>query len=283
MERFCIVTNKSKDLNLEVTDHIKDYLISHGKECVIADCAVGLSKESNAIGREFMSFIPEDTDCCIVLGGDGTMLQAARSVAFQDIPLLGVNLGTLRYLAEVERSGIDEAMSRLLSGDYYVEDRMMLRGVLGDRKDYALNDIVISRASDIQAIDYNIYVNDLLLYSYHADGIIISTPTGSTGYNMSAGGPLVEPSANMTLLTPICPHTLNSRSMVLSADTRIEVELLPGRGKRDLKVVAAYDGSGTIEMKAGDKMVINKSKKTTKIIKLNRVSFLELLGKKFSM
>lgn len=283
MERFCIVTNKSKDVNLEVTGHIKDYLISHGKECVVADSATGLSKESNAIGREFMSQIPEDTDCCIVLGGDGTMLQAVRSVAFQDIPLLGVNLGTLGYLAEVEKSGIDEAMSRLLSGDYYVEDRMMLRGVLGDRKDYALNDIVISRASDIQAIDYNIYVNDLLLYSYHADGIIISTPTGSTGYNMSAGGPIVEPSANMTLLTPICPHTLNSRSMVLSADARIEVELLPGRSKRNPKVVAAYDGSGAIEMNSGDRMVINKSKKITKIIKFNRVSFLEVLGKKFSM
>lgn len=283
MERFCIVTNKSKDVNLEVTGHIKDYLISHGKKCVVADSATGLSKESNAIGREFMSQIPEDTDCCIVLGGDGTMLQAARSVAFQDIPLLGVNLGTLGYLAEVEKSGIDEAMSRLLSGDYYVEDRMMLRGVLGDRKDYALNDIVISRASDIQAIDYNIYVNDLLLYSYHADGIIISTPTGSTGYNMSAGGPIVEPSANMTLLTPICPHTLNSRSMVLSADARIEVELLPGRSKRNPKVVAAYDGSGAIEMNSGDRMVINKSKKITKIIKFNRVSFLEVLGKKFSM
>ncbi|MBR4357946.1 MAG: NAD(+)/NADH kinase [Butyrivibrio sp.] len=283
MERFCIVTNKSKDVNLEVTGHIKDYLISHGKECVVADSATGLSKESNAIGREFMSQIPEDTDCCIVLGGDGTMLQAARSVAFQDIPLLGVNLGTLGYLAEVEKSGIDEAMSRLLSGDYYVEDRMMLRGVIGDRKDYALNDIVISRASDIQAIDYNIYVNDLLLYSYHADGIIISTPTGSTGYNMSAGGPIVEPSANMTLLTPICPHTLNSRSMVLSADARIEVELLPGRSKRNPKVVAAYDGSGAIEMNSGDRMVINKSKKITKIIKFNRVSFLEVLGKKFSM
>jgi len=283
MERFCIVTNKSKDVSLEVTGHIKEYLIDHGKKCVVADSAIGPSKEANAIGREFMSFIPEDTDCCIVLGGDGTMLQAARSVAFQDIPLLGVNLGTLGYLAEVEKSGIDDAMSRLLSGDYYVEDRMMLRGVLNDRKDYALNDIVISRASDIQAIDYNIYVNDLLLYSYHADGIIISTPTGSTGYNMSAGGPIVEPSANMTLLTPICPHTLNSRSMVLSADAIIEVELIPGRSKRRPKVVAAYDGSGAIEMNAGDKMVINKSKKTTKIIRLNRVSFLEVLGKKFSM
>ncbi|MBO4456456.1 MAG: NAD(+)/NADH kinase [Butyrivibrio sp.] len=283
MERFCIVTNKSKDINLEVTGHIVDYLQKHGKSCVIADTAIGLSKESNAIGREFMTNIPEDTDCCIVLGGDGTMLQAARSVAFQDIPLLGVNLGTLGYLAVVEKSGIDDAMTRLLSGDYYIEDRMMLRGVIGDKKDYALNDIVISRASEIQAINYNIYVNDLLLYSYHADGIIVATPTGSTGYNMSAGGPIVEPSANMILLTPICPHTLNSRSVVLSADARIVVELLPGRDNRMPTVAAAYDGSGVLELKAGDRMEIHRSKKTTKIIKFNRVSFLEILGKKFSM
>ena len=102
MERFCIVTNKSKDENLEVTGHIKEYLTSHGKECVVADCAIGLSKESNAIGREFMSFIPEDTDCCIVLGGDGTMLQAARSVAFPSasvriLHLIGSYLNQYRF------------------------------------------------------------------------------------------------------------------------------------------------------------------------------------------
>ena len=281
MEQFCIVTNKTKDKNLEITGYIKKYLEGHGKKCIVAESAG--KPASDAIGREFMSSVPEDSDCCIVLGGDGTMLEAARSLAFLDIPIIGVNLGTMGYLAEVEKSNIDEALSRLISGEYEIEDRMMLHGSINGKEDYALNDIVISRASAIQAINYNIYVDDLLLCSYHADGIIISTPTGSTGYNMSAGGPIVEPSGNMILLTPICPHTLNSRSMVLSADKSITIELTDGSRKRDNKVVAAFDGSGVIDMNVGDRIEIKKSGKKTKILRLNRVSFLEVLSKKFSM
>ena len=281
MEQFCIVTNKTKDKNLEITGYIKKYLEGHGKKCIVAESAG--KPASDAIGREFMSSVPEDSDCCIVLGGDGTMLEAARSLAFLDIPIIGVNLGTMGYLAEVEKGNIDEALSRLISGEYEIEDRMMLHGSINGKEDYALNDIVISRASAIQAINYNIYVDDLLLCSYHADGIIISTPTGSTGYNMSAGGPIVEPSGNMILLTPICPHTLNSRSMVLSADKSITIELTDGSRKRDNKVVAAFDGSGVIDMNVGDRIEINKSGKKTKILRLNRVSFLEVLSKKFSM
>ncbi len=281
MEQFCIVTNKTKDKNLEITGYIKKYLEDHGKKCIVAESAG--KPASDAIGREFMSSVPEDSDCCIVLGGDGTMLEAARSLAFLDIPIIGVNLGTMGYLAEVEKSNIDEALSRLISGEYEIEDRMMLHGSINGKEDYALNDIVISRASAIQAINYNIYVDGLLLCSYHADGIIISTPTGSTGYNMSAGGPIVEPSGNMILLTPICPHTLNSRSMVLSADKSITIELTDGSRKRDNKVVAAFDGSGVIDMNVGDRIEINKSGKKTKILRLNRVSFLEVLSKKFSM
>ena len=281
MEQFCIVTNKTKDKNLEITGYIKKYLEGHGKKCIVAESAG--KPASDVIGREFMSSVPEDSDCCIVLGGDGTMLEAARSLAFLDIPIIGVNLGTMGYLAEVEKSNIDEALSRLISGEYEIEDRMMLHGCINGKEDYALNDIVISRASAIQAINYNIYVDDLLLCSYHADGIIISTPTGSTGYNMSAGGPIVEPSGNMILLTPICPHTLNSRSMVLSADKSITIELTDGSRKRDNKVVAAFDGSGVIDMNVGDRIEISKSGKKTKILRLNRVSFLEVLSKKFSM
>ena len=281
MEKFCIVTNKTKDKNLEITGYIIKYLEGHGKTCTIAE-TTGKPSEGT-IGRDFMSSIPEDSDCCIVLGGDGTMLEAARSLAFLDIPIIGVNLGTMGYLAEVEKSGIDEALVKLLSGEYETEDRMMLHGSINGKKDYALNDIVITRASTIQAINYNIYINDLLLCEYHADGIIISTPTGSTGYNMSAGGPIVEPSANMILLTPICPHTLNSRSMVLPADARVSIELTDSFKNRNSKVVAAYDGGGIIDMKVGDRIDIRRSKKTTKILKLNRVSFLEVLSKKFSM
>ena len=158
---------------------------------------------------------------------------------------------------------------------------MMLYGSVGNKNDYALNDIVITRRSVIQTINFDIYVNGLFLCNYHADGIIISTPTGSTGYSMSAGGPIVEPSANMILVTPICPHTINSRNMVLSSHTKIEVVIREGRDDSNQEVVAYFDGSGRIDMNTGDRIVIEKSNKKTKIIKLNRVSFLEVLGKKF--
>lgn len=281
MERFVIVTNKSKDKDLAMTKYIKSFLEERGKTCVIAD-----KNENNSFyheGREFLSSIPEDAECVIVLGGDGTMLQAARSAAYHDIPLIGVNMGTMGYLAEVEKSGVDEALSRILSGDYDTQERMMLFGSVGEKSDYALNDIVITRNSSMQMniVNFDIYVNDLFLCNYHADGIIISTPTGSTGYNMSAGGPIVEPSANLILITPICPHTLNSRSMVLPENTKIRIVIKEGRDNRNQEVVAFFDGSGKIEMSTGDSICIEKSAKITKIIKLNRVSFLEVLGKKF--
>lgn len=280
MERFCIVTNKSKDTDLKMTMYIKDYLEKHGKKCVIAE-DMPFSSQGERVRRDHMSTIPEDAECCIVLGGDGTMLQAARSAAYVDIPLIGVNLGTLGYLAEVEKGGVDDALAKILEGQYDLEDRMMLYGSAAGQNDYALNDIVITKVSAIQAIAFDVYVNDLFLSNYHADGIIISTPTGSTGYSMSAGGPIVEPSANMILITPICPHTINSRSMVLSADTKIKVVMGPGRDGNNQESVAYFDGSGTINLNTGDSINIEKAGKTTKILKLNRVSFLQALGKKF--
>ncbi len=280
MDKFCIVTNRVKDKDLKVTNHIKAYLEKRGKKVVIAT-EKNEEEDPLFITRKHLSIIPEDTELVIVLGGDGTMLQAARSTAVLDIPLIGVNLGTLGYLAEVEKGGIDAALEKILAGKYEIEDRMMLCGQMNEQKGDCLNDIVITRYTSIAAVDYNIYVNDLLLCSYHADGIIVSTPTGSTGYNMSAGGPIVEPSANMILITPICPHTLNSRSLVLSADTKIEIGIGQFRDGLNQKVVASFDGSGIIEMTTGDKITIKKSSKTTKILRLNRVSFLEVLGEKF--
>ncbi len=279
MDKFCIVTNRSKDRHLTVTNHIKEYLEARGKTCVVA-------KEKNEedqiyVQRKYLSVIPEDTDLCIVLGGDGTMLQAARSIAYLDIPLLGVNMGTMGYLAEVEESGIDEALDRVLEGRYEIDERMMLRGSLEGKKDYSLNDIIITRYKDISTIGYNIFINDQFLYSYYADGLIISTPTGSTGYNMSAGGPIIEPSGSMILVTPVCPHSLNSRSLVFSPTTRITVELMPARDGGSKKAIASFDGSGTILMHNGDKIEIRMSKKTTKILRLNRVSFLDIISKKF--
>lgn len=279
MDRFCIVANRTKDKNFELAEHIKKYLEDRGKTCVIA--TESTEEDPLLVVRKHLSVIPDDTELCIVLGGDGTMLQAARSIAYMDIPLIGINLGTMGFLTEVEESATDEALDKILNGEYEIEDRMMLRGAVEGKKDYSLNDIIVTRYQDVSTIRYNIYINDQFLCSYYADGLIVSTPTGSTGYNMSAGGPIIEPLANMILVTPVCPHTLNSRSLVFSPETRIEVELISKRDGENQQAIVCFDGSGKLLMNTGDRIEIKKSKKTTKILRLGRVSFLEVISKKF--
>jgi NAD+ kinase len=283
MEKFCIVTNLSKDKNLSLTSHIKDYLEQRGKICVVAKERT--EEDPLLVKRNHLSVIPEDTDLCIVLGGDGTLLQAARSIAYMDIPIIGVNLGQMGYLTEVEADDIDSALDKILEGSYEIEERMMLRGSLEKegKKDYSLNDIILTRYQGISTIGYNIFIDDQFLCSYYADGLVVATPTGSTGYNMSAGGPIIEPDAQMILVTPICPHTLNSRSLLFSPEKKITLELLNGRDGNSMQAIASFDGSGTILLNSGDKIEIIRSKKTTKIIRLRRVSFLEMISKKFEI
>ncbi|MCR4904292.1 MAG: NAD(+)/NADH kinase [Butyrivibrio sp.] len=283
MEHFFIITNRSKDADFEETNYIRDFLEKNGKKCDIAEYSDAAKCDNSLENRAYATAVPDGVDCCIVLGGDGTMLQAARNVIDRDIPLLGVNLGTLGYLAEVEKNSVESALKQILAENFEIEDRMMLYGeTTGGITDYALNDIVIARGSAIQVINLNIYVNGLFLTSYHADGVIMATPTGSTGYSMSAGGPIVEPSAEMILMTPICPHTLNTRSIILSQDDNVTVEIGSGRAGSVLEVEATFDGSKNLTLKTGDKIEITKASKTTRILKLNKVSFLEALHGKLN-
>ena len=166
------------------------------------------------------SQIPEDTQCVLVIGGDGTLLQASRDLQEKNIPLLGINMGTLGYLAEVEESGVRDALDKLLADEYVVEERMMLEGAAFHNgkqilQDIALNDIVIGRQGRLRILDFRVYVNGEFLNASSADGIILSTPTGSTGYSLSVGGPIVSPEASLILISHIAPHTLNNRSIVL--------------------------------------------------------------------
>lgn len=266
MEYFYIIDNRKKDPGCKVAGEIQEFLRSHGKKCDIA-------KENGDV--------PDNADCCLVLGGDGTMLRAAHSVLGRNIPLLGVNLGTLGYLAEVEKGNINDALGQLIADKYEIDSRMMLRGKCnGNDCNYALNDIVIARKELLQIININLYVNDMLLSTYRADGIIISTPTGSTGYNMSAGGPIVEPGARMILCTPICSHNISGRSIVLSPDDRVVVEIGEGKDNTITEAEANCDGTSGFVMKTGDSIEITRADITTSILRLSRISFLELLHRK---
>lgn len=278
MQHFYIVTNRHKDPELKVTERIRSYIEERGGSCIVQ-----VKEPSPQTKAE----ITDDIECMLVIGGDGTMLQAARDTVEKRIPMLGINMGTVGYLTEVELPGIENALDKLFSDEYELEERMMLIGVIkkeGDdpQEDWALNDIAITRCGSLQVIQYSIYVNDLFLYSYSADGVLVSTPTGSTGYNLSAGGPIVEPKAKLLMITPICPHTLNTRSIILSAEDRIEIKIEAGREGEKLEVEANFDGSHKVTLRTEDRIEIRQSEKKTDIVKLSNASFLEVLHKKMN-
>lgn len=230
-------------------------------------------------------WIPEGTQCILVLGGDGTLIQAARDTVNRRIPLLGVNLGNLGYLAEIEKAGVLDAMDSLMADDYTLEPRMMLEGLVcrkreGTVRNLAFNDIVVNRAGALRVIDYEIYVNGEFLNRYSADGIIVSTPTGSTGYSLSAGGPIVSPMASMIVVTPICPHTLTARSIVLSGEDQVTIRLGAGRRVDREEAFATFDGEVSVPIATGDYVEIQKSEKTAELLKISKISFLEVLRNK---
>lgn len=262
MKKFHVLTNIEKDPELTVSGHIRDYLGNKGCICTIQT------------GFDTADDILMDSDCVIVLGGDGTMIRAADIIKGRK-PIIGVNLGTLGFLQEVEASHVEEMLERLINDDYQIERRMMLKS--GDGQ-LALNDIVVSRKGSLKILYLNIYVNDRMLSNYKADGIVISTPTGSTAYNLSAGGPIVEPSAEAILLTPICPHNLGARSIVLSPTDKIRVEVLPGRGDAE----ATFDGGAEIPLVGGGSIEITKADIVTTVIKIGKESFIEVLSRKMN-
>lgn len=291
MNQFYIITNSEKDKNLETTKQIYDYLTAHGKSCTVREyqktekVCLNQEKVQKEVGYTNADWIPEGTQCILVLGGDGTLIQAARDTVDRGIPLLGINLGNLGYLAEIEKSGIVDALDSLMTDVYTLEPRMMLEGTVcrkgsGDIHNLALNDIVVNRAGALRVIDYEIYVNGEFLNRYSADGIIVSTPTGSTGYSLSAGGPIVSPMASMIVVTPICPHTLTARSIVLSGEDQVTIRLGSGRRVEREEAFATFDGEVSVPIATGDYVEIRKSEKTADILKISKISFLEVLRNK---
>lgn len=283
MEHFYIIANSEKPESVTLRDKIVGYLNRRGKTCSYQENAQ--PSENPAYSFTDPARVPEDIDAVLVLGGDGTVIQAARDLARRDVPFLGINVGTLGYLTEVEASEYGQALDTLIRGEYYLEKRMMLCGEVftEEGKTYAgkaLNDIVISRQGVLRVVNFQIFVNGRYLNSYNADGMIISTPTGSTGYNLSAGGPIVEPGAEMLLITPICPHTLNARSIVLSGHDQVEIVIGPGRKMEKDRAVATFDGDTEIGLVSGERVKIRRSIHATKLIKLNDQSFLEVLSRK---
>ncbi len=220
-------------------------------------------------------------DLIVVLGGDGTMIATARLLDNRDVPVIGINYGSLGYLTEVSVEEMTGALDAALAGDYQLDRRMMLAAELtrGDEqllRNRVLNDVVISKSALARIIEIEMHLDGQLVNCFRADGLIVSTPTGSTAYNLSAGGPIIYPSMNAIVITPICPHTLSNRPLVVPDDA--EIELILKTGKEEVAIT--LDGQVGYPMEKGDRVRITKSRTTFNLVQpINRNYFEVLRGK----
>ncbi|MGB4504442.1 MAG: NAD(+)/NADH kinase [Syntrophaceticus sp.] len=224
----------------------------------------------------------EEVDMILTLGGDGTLLGAARQVADKGIPILGVNLGQLGFLTDLEMPDLFPCLEKLVEGDYEIEPRMMLDAqVLREgspvKNIIAFNDVVIAKGPISRIIRLETYVDRDYLASYRADGIIIASPTGSTAYSLSAGGPIVNPVLELMIVTPICPHTLHARPFILSDNQEIRVIMRTGTSE----VMLTIDGQVGFPLQKNDNIVVRKAEVYTKLVKVKKRSFSEVLRMKF--
>jgi len=222
-----------------------------------------------------------DSDMLICFGGDGTILHAAKDAAARQVPILGVNMGSVGFMAELEHSELS-LLSKVTAGKYTLESRMMLDvSVKRDGKtiyeDMALNDAVLTKGAVARIVDLSVYGDGVLISDFGGDGVIVSTPTGSTAYSMAAGGPIVEPSAESLIITPICAHALQAKSFVLGRDRTVEVRTERHNRK---SVYLSVDGGKAFKLLGGDRVVIHRSLHTTKLVRLTDKSFYTIVSEK---
>ena len=284
MNKFCVITNTGKDKSYETAEYIRALIEKSGKQCIMVNDRFDIEKKEGYIDAED---VPEDAECLLILGGDGTMIQAAKDFCHKEIPLLGVNLGTLGFLTEVEKQNIEESLQEIYKGSYKIERRIMLEGICEENgtiryNGVALNDFVLNKSKECRLITLHVYVNEELMDTYVCDGLIISTPTGSTAYNLSAGGPVLTPEVRAFIITPICPHSLNKRSLVLSAQEKIVIKVGKSKEVTYDYAVVNVDGASMLELKTGDEIKLACSEKETKIVKLTKASFYNRLRSKLN-
>lgn len=275
MKAFLIVANGLKDNTKECVDQLTAFLNQEkvGFHIVWIQYSTNLMEEMH--GKDLSGY-----EAAIVIGGDGTLIRASRALKEHMMPLIGVNVGNIGYLCEVDREHIIPSMRRILNGEYTLEKRMLLRGKTVDTQQDALNEIAIYRGGKLCIVLLELYVNGQYLTTYRGDGLVIATPTGSTGYNMSCGGPIVNPASSMILVTPIAPHsTTSSRSIVLEDSSEIEIRPVHRDGQQDPEeILVSFDGADTRSLT--EPIRIWKSDNETLLVKLTQNSFLETLKQK---
>ncbi len=274
-----LVVNYEKKKAQEITLRIVDWLsLKKIKVYIEGD-------KGKTIGREDLSCPTEKflnkVELIISLGGDGTLLRAARLAAFTDIPVFGVNLGGLGFLTQISSDDLEKSLEKLYQEKYFLDERMMLdcsvkRKDKEIKKFTALNDIVIGKGAFARIICLATYVNDDYVITYSADGLVISTSTGSTAYSLSAGGPIVNPSINSMILTPICPHTLSARPLIIGENDQVRITLESG----EEEVMVTIDGQEGFTLEPEDEVIVKKSIHKARLITFKEKSFYAILREK---
>ena len=266
-------------------------LLSGKAEILLTDEVFYLPAEKAEKNRKYLESVAESygakvmklkeffdiADVVVVTGGDGSLLRAAPGAAMAGKPLLGINLGRVGYLASAEKGSLEKVAEQLLSGDYTINEHLMLSTVCDGKTVLALNDVVISRSEMGRILEFSLYVDDEYVDTYTADGMVIATPTGSTAYSLSAGGPVAYPYMDMLIITPICAHGLSSRPIVVPADKKITVKL---GNKYNYRALVSADGHIIKKLTTNGTITVKKSDKKTRLIKTNNCGFYELLRMK---
>lgn len=282
MKKFCVITNSYKDEKCHLATEVSNYIIRNGGSCVVIDSVDEFTGAYRTISE---NEIPKGVECAIAIGGDGTLLHTAKDFENLDIVFVGINKGNMGFLTEIGPKDWEESIYKLLNNEFEIEPRMMLNGIVKRGEDViyngnVLNDIVIHRGDALAISDYNVYVNGKFLVKYQADGLILSTPTGSSAYNLSAGGPVAEPTSELIILTPICPHSFGSRSIIFTKKDHIVVEIGITRTPNVEKRKIAFDGDKDVAVISGDNIEISVASVATKIARLDQESFIQVIKDK---
>ena len=234
------------------------------------------NKNENFTVLEHKEFVKK-VDIVVVFGGDGTLLNAARKYLNYDIPILGINMGNVGFLTDISTDNFEKTFKEVLDGNYKIEERNLVSAKFGNNHLYGLNEVVIHSGAYAQLMRYRLNVNDRVVYEQRSDGLIIATPTGSTAYALSAGGPIIHPSLDVWTILPMLPQSLSSRPFVISTDEKVEMDLFDGPNE-NAKI--CVDGQDDIDIPYGEKILISKMEKTLKLVHPNDNDFFEACREK---
>ena len=279
IRKAAIIVNQEKDKDLGVTKKIVKYLNNQDVKVFLSRNTI--AKLDNTEGVHALVTPYKDIDMFFSLGGDGTLLMAARQAAPHRIPVCGINLGGLGFLTQIGLQEIEEYLPHILNNNYLIDERMMLSGLIlrkgeKDERFYCLNDVVVAKKLYARLIDLDMYINNEYVIQYAADGLIVATSTGSTAYSLSAGGPIVYPMLKNIIITPICPHTLSTRALVIHHKDIIEL-IVRSKGQ---EVMLTVDGQEGFSLKENDKIIVQESKYKTQLVTFPDKSFYGVLRKK---